>query len=125
MEGIAKTATQVKPTEPIVHTHTTEGVTTHTFDDIPIDIYRYFNQDLSGVEDRTKDKFKDIYDWAKTKVEELTIGNILQVISNLEMKLGQPGYSETRYDKIWNWVKISKNIDNLLQKRQTLERGIR
>ena len=99
------------PSEPLSTTMAWEGV--------PIDVYRFFGLDFSSP-DTEIEKVRDIYLWASDKNEEKTIGNILSTISSLEHQLGSPSIRMKRYDKLWQWVKMSKNIDDLTKARESL-----
>jgi len=121
--GIAKSAEQVKIMEagspqPVID-HNTEGA---LINNLPLDIYRVFNEDIVNIKEKDVDKLTDIFEWAKRKCEEPTIGNIISVISNLENKLGAPALNEKRYYKMWRYVKLSKHIDDLDKEREALKR---
>ena len=93
-----------------------------SFAGIPVDIYRHFGVEIGHVEDKDVGKLKDILAWAKAKCEEPTMGNVLSRISSLENQLGQPELGQRRYDKMWNWVRLSRSIDDLDKKRESLRK---
>ena len=87
---------------------------------VPIDIYRNFSIEIGTLPKKETRKLKDIYEWAKTKTDEPTMGNILQKINTLERELGSPAIDQKRYDKIWEWIKFSLAIDDLEKRREAL-----
>ena len=119
-EGIAKSApVSSAPSTPTFTKGETLGGTL-AWEGVPVDVIRMFNVEIGTVHQKDIEKLKDICSWADSKCEEKTIGNIMQKISTLERQLGSPALSEKRWDKIWNWVKISKQIDDLDKRRESL-----
>jgi hypothetical protein len=108
--------------KPIENITTTGQPENYVFDGVPIDCYRYFSIDLGSQSDKELKKIKDIYEWSKSKCDEPTIGNIVEKISKLEKQLGAPRIGEKSWDKVWQWVKLSRNIDDLDKQRETLRR---
>jgi hypothetical protein len=122
MSGIAKSASvdgkpYVVPAP--VHKDTT-SISTTTYDNIPVDVYRFFGTQLGEVSDKDMDKLSLISDYAFREVE--TVGDGLLKLRNLEMKLGSPSLGEKRYDRIFNWVKLQKNIDDMRKRQEALRR---
>ena len=67
----------------------------------------------------------DVYKWAKVKAENGNLGDVLSKISSLDIKLGVGHLTEKKIDKLWNWVKISNQINELETKRNAYEfRGL-
>ena len=87
---------------------------------IPVDVFRFFGQDLSCDDADTINQMKVISEWAFNGEE--TTGDAMVKLRNLEMKLGTPQGNESRENKLYNWVQIQKNIIDL-QKRQDALRG--
>jgi len=120
--GLAKTAEDVKP-KTVSQPEPVNVESAFIYDGIPIDIARYFNEDVFNLPNKEKDKVVDIYNWAKERVgSEGTLGDVMMRISTLERQLGSPALGEKRYDKMWNWVKLSFNIEDLDKRRKALER---
>ena len=117
--GLAKSATSAVPVQAPVHT-TTQGVTTTQWDDIPVDIYRFFGEQLGNLEGREKDKVKSVSEWAFDGVE--TTGDAMIKLRNLEMKLGSPSGNEKRYDRLYNWVKMDRQIQDMRKRQEALRR---
>lgn len=123
MPGLAKSAEVATPsTVTQSPTNTAVQGAMMEWEGVPIDLYRQFNVELGTVPGKEIAKLKDIYEWAKTKCEEPTIGNILQRINSIENQLGSPALGDKRWDKIWNWVKISRQMDDLDKRREALRR---
>jgi hypothetical protein len=120
---IAKSAPAPEVTVKVEPTQATESsYSNFQWMDVPIDVYRQFSIELGTIPEREVGKIKDIYEWAKSKCDEPTIGNIMQKISSLEQQLGSPALGHQRYDKLWNWVKITKQIDDLDKRRDALRK---
>jgi len=117
MERIAKSATVATSIETPTFTKT-EG--TLLYKEVPIDVFRAFEMEMSKVNDREIDRLKDIFSWAKKDSE--TLGDAMQKISRLEHQLGSPAIGETRYNKIWLWVKLQNQKDDLDKRQDTLRK---
>lgn len=122
-EGIAKSATTVATVQSPAFTKSDTYAGALAWDGVPVDVFRMFSAEIGTLPTKEIGKLKDICDWAGSKCEEVTIGNIMQKISSLESQLGSPAIGEKRWDKMWNWVKINKQIDDL-KKRQESLRGM-
>jgi hypothetical protein len=91
--------------------------TTNLFEGIPIDIYNYFDVPPgSNLDARDKTQLKEIYEWAKDGSRD--IGDVLDKLSKVEAKLGQPGASMRRFNKIFNYVSIKRSRDRVLKHRE-------
>ena len=85
--------------------------------DIGIDIMRYFNVDFN-TDRKVLDKLEEISKWAFRDVE--TTGDGLMKLKRLEMKLGIPTGNDTRENKIYNWIRIQQQIDDLHKRQEAL-----
>ena len=120
MEGLAKSASQpveVAPKE-VVHSDPVSVNTEPSWSGVPMAVYRFFNVDFSKVDGKTVDQLKDIYQYASNESQDKSIGGILNLIRDLELKLGQPRLTETAYSKIWNYVTINKQIRSLEKEKE-------
>ena len=104
-----------QPEVNVVLTPTVQPSTGVTPDkEVGVDILRYFNLGLD-IDAKTTRTLKEISQWAFTDVD--TVGDGLLKLKQLEMRLGIPSGNETREDKLFNWIKMQKQIEDL-QKRQ-------
>lgn len=117
--GIARSSEPSKPIQPPVH-QTTQGVSSSFWDGIPVDVYRFFGEQIGNLDGKEKDKLKFLSDWAFDGTE--TVGDGLIKIRNLEMKLGSPSAGEKRYDRLFNWVKMQKHIEDIQKRQEALRR---
>jgi hypothetical protein len=92
------------------------------YDGLPLSVPNYFNVDSFKLSDTEKDRLNSIYEWAKTKVPEGTMGDVITKISELERQLGATAIGENRIDRLWRWCKLSFRIDDLEKERIALER---
>jgi hypothetical protein len=111
---LAKSAQVSEPVAPI--TDHPEPKSLYIDEGIPIDLYHYFSLELQSLTEKDKEKLRDIYSWA-SDIEEPTMGNILEKISRLEGQIGLSGFDK-RYDKVWNWVSITRKINDLEKQRE-------
>jgi len=119
MSGLAKSAAPTVATPAPSHV-TTQGISSTTWDDIPVDIYRFFGEQIGNLEGREKDKVKSVSEWAFDGVE--TTGDAMIKLRNLEMKLGSPSGNEKRYDRLFNWVKMDRQIQDMRKRQEALRR---
>lgn len=86
---------------------------------VPLSLYDHFNVDIRFIDDKTIDEMREIYAWAKEGSEDF--GDVLRNIGRLELKLGQPLVGDKMHTKLYNWIKIEKNMQSLKKQRQVLE----
>lgn len=89
---------------------------------VPVDLYRMFSLEMGTLPQKDISQLKDIYEWAKTKCDEPTIGNVLQKLSRLENELGAPSLGEHRFTKMWTFAKMSKQIEEIDKRRDALRK---
>ena len=85
------------------------------FDGVPFEVYRYFNVSPSEAKREEIKQIKDVFSWANK--DKTHISDSLFSLRQLENKLGSPSIGETRYSKIWNWVRVSNIVDDLQTER--------
>ena len=119
--GLAKeVVTEVQPVEqsqPV-----SDGVMSHEWEGVPVDIWRYY-----GVypEDNTPEKanrLKEINDIVSEGLEEKTIGNVMQYLSNLDLKMGATPIGESRLNRVWAYLKMTQNIRETQKRQRSFER---
>ena len=115
--GIAKTSeqAQTQPTQPITHEHITEGVDAICYEQVPVDVYAFFDAPVGSMTSKEVERLKDISDWAFSGSR--TLGDGLQKLRSLEIQLGMPTGKDTRQDKIWRWVKMQQQIEDLMKRQ--------
>lgn len=87
-----------------------------SFDGVPFEVYRYFN--ISPAEAKRDDmrQIKEIFSWANK--DKSHISDSLFSLRQLENKLGAPNIGETRYSKLYNWVRVSSIVSELESDRE-------
>ncbi len=116
MEGISKAAPTT--TEPVIITHPDPAQIHNKDPEVAIDIYRFFGVSMDNLDASVTKKLKEISDWTFQDVE--TLGDGLTKLKNLEIKLGYPRPDEQRYDKLYNWILIQRDITELQKKQRAL-----
>ena len=117
MEGIPKAAQPIEPTV-VQYTEVKEGMGTVQYQEVPMDVYRHFNIDIGSVDTKEVEKLKAISGWAFKDVD--SIGDGMQKIRQLQMKLGSPHLRDKSWDKVFNWVSIQKHINDLEKRQEAL-----
>jgi len=105
--------------EPIIITHTPATQIGAKEPDVPYDIFRFFAINNDTLDTSVTKKLKDISDWTFKGVE--TLGDGLMKLKDLEVKLGSPRPNEARYDKIYNWVLVQRDIEELQKKQKAMQ----
>ena len=83
------------------------------------DIMRFFNVDFDAVgRGSTEEQLKDIEHWTYKDVE--TAGDGLSKLKQLEIKLGVPQNGESRITRLHRYVKMQRQIDDLMARQRSL-----
>jgi len=95
---------QTQQTEPakVEHKQAPRGQVGKSFTNIDLEICHYFN--VNPVERDADPQLRYVNDWAKNGAEG--IGEALQRIRDIELKVGQPALDETRLSRIYNYVRM-------------------
>lgn len=80
------------------------------FDNIPLDLIYHYDIDLRLMSERTKRQLNDIMRLSEGE----TFDEKMNTIRSIEMKLGIPGNSETRYGRVWNWLRTTQHVKRSL-----------
>ena len=118
--GLAKSAPQ-----PVVAAETPAVVISDgimSFNGLPLSVSDYFNVDAFSLDDKDRARLTKVYTWAKQKVPEGGMGDVMSKISELERQLGAASIGEKRSDRLWRWCKLAARIDDLEKERTALER---
>jgi len=92
------------------------------YNGLPLSVPNFFNIDAFKASETETTRMNEIYSWAKNKVPEGTLGDVITKISELERQLGATVVGESRIDKMWRWTKIQRRIEDLEKERTALER---
>ena len=95
--GLAKSSESQEQTAPVVE-HAVPEVP-FVQDGVPLDIYSFFLSSAENMEPREKDHMRVVYEFAKSKCEEPTLGNVMHYLSTLEGRIGLLGYDK-RVEKL-------------------------
>jgi len=118
-EGLTRTqVVHEAPSEPTIQRSAEIGIDTVHYDQIPIDVYRFFNVNLGTMDKTEITELQEISKWAFNDSE--TVGDALVKLRNLEMKLGLPSGKETRQQKLSNWVRMERQIVDLRKRQEAL-----
>lgn len=89
---------------------------------VPLEIYHYFDLHDTDLLPTEKPKVKEMVEYMRGKMAEPTLGNYMLEFRNIERKLGQPEMHETRWERVYKHIKLSKAIDELRKQQQSMER---
>ena len=87
------------------------GAFTPHFADIPVDVYNFLNVMPGMVDSKDLSDMKQIAEWAFS--DGATLGEGMDRMRQLEIKLGSARLGDNRLNKISNWVKIENSIKDL------------
>lgn len=121
MSGLAKTAEEVKPVEPVVHAEgakLTSSEGEFNYLGVPVDMFRYFNLDLGKASSSKLEKVDYINGWLKESNE--SVGDRLMELRKIENKIGMSGM-DSRIDKVWQYMRLSKNMKEMEKKMKAME----
>ena len=121
MEGLAKSAPVSVPATVSIRSES-PAISSFMFNDTPIEVYDYFDVNYNEAEDKDKRQLKDIFNMLKSESGDMA--GVFKKLTDVSIKLGVPAFNETKHGKIWSYLKISSQI-NELQKRQDLLRDSR
>lgn len=117
MSPLAKSS-EISISEPVQQSRVTDNPSTGNLDigQVPFETYRYFGVNPGTVDKDDLKQIKDVYDWANK--DSNGMGDSIYKLRQLETKLGQPPIGETRYSKMWNYVRMSKMVSTLEADRE-------
>lgn len=103
--------------QPNVSSPSIDGQAITSFvDGAPLDMFYYFNLDTKQASPEVKKQLADIY----RNVNPASVDELLPKIRVIENKLGVPTNGETRYSKVWNYLRIQSHINKLLVQQNSL-----
>lgn len=73
--------------------------------------------DTHNLNDTDKTSLRAIYDFVRGDSKEMTEMELLHQVRQLENRLGFPNLGERRIDKIYRYVKLQSQIENLTKSR--------
>jgi len=88
----------------------------YAFDDIR-PIAGMLGLDTHALQDSDKANLKQIYDFVRGDAKEMTELELLSKVRALEQRLGLTSLGERRVDKLYRYVKLQSQIDNLSAQR--------
>jgi hypothetical protein len=105
-EGMLKTAPQPEDTQEVPKQK--EMRDRVLLNGIPIDMMDYFNVHITEMTHLNRRQMQEIYQILGG--EEKPFVEIYPELSRLERKVGQPSGGETRYGKIWHYLKMLRRV---------------
>jgi hypothetical protein len=121
MEGLAKSAPSPQPI--ISNDHTTpQMVSEPSWQGVPMDIYKFMNVDFFDSSEKHQTELREIYEYAKAKSNGMP-GDTIQKIEELQHKLGEPPIGTSRLAQLTNYIRINRNISDLLKQKRVLEKN--
>lgn len=123
MIGVPQPAQQVvrpaRPPSNIAAAPVSTQSITPSINGVPISLIDYFNIDIRNIESRDNNQLAEVYKLLKSDSE--TDGDVLLKIGEIERKLGSPAYNETRYGRIWSYLKINSRINEMEKQKKAME----
>ncbi len=116
-EGLAKSSPSNTPMV-IQKPSPTDHYNAFEYDGVPIDFYQFFGVPMDKATIKDKKELSDMYSWGKENNKSL--GDMMQSLRDLELKLGQPPIGMRRQSKLWNHMKLQRNINDLVKRQDAL-----
>lgn len=115
--GIAKsTNTEQQSSSQEKQIFTSAGIS--SIPTVNLEILRFFDVPYNEVcKGNNEEELKEIEKWA---FKEETLGDGLEKLRKLEIQLGYPTGRDTRFNKIYRWIKMEKAIDDLKARQRSL-----
>lgn len=120
MQGMLKEVPIARP-DPVINT--TPSPSVGVPDQLPMEMYHYFNENPAYLDRNTGRYIGEIYSWAKKDAK--TLGDVMGKISTLENKMGQPKLDETRTSRIYNYVRMQRSVDAINEERDRVSSMIK
>jgi len=110
--GVAAAPVVTKDTQPLM-----------SMDGVPYGMMEYFGTNAFDMNERERRQMVEIYNMFSER--GMDMGDMWLELRGIEQKLGAPAHNETRYSKVYNYMKVSRSIDILKKQRESLENGKR
>lgn len=114
---LAKSAVVTEAPQP--QSPTKPALENFEYNGVPVDFFRHFDLDMSKAGEKELQKLRDIYAWSKSDTESL--GDALVKVSRIESQLGLGGFDKM-YNKVWNWVRITTQMEDLNNRRESMRK---
>ena len=75
--------------------------------------------DIHSIDDTDRASIYKIYEYVRGDAKEMLEIDLLHKVRELEGKLGMTSLGERRIDKIYRYVKLQSQIDNLTKARDS------
>jgi len=120
--ALAKTSQVAEPISIPVSVQPPDTISRLDVGGVPVSVYSFFSAPLD-MNEREINKLKVITNWAKSEIgKDGTEGDMITKISQLETHLGSPSGLDKRYDKLFNYCKMTMYIREIEKKREALRR---
>ena len=121
MEGLAKTAEQVKN---IITNSSSQNekdpFAMMQFDSVPMSVYMYFDKTFGGESDEVQKQLKTVFEFSKSLSKDESIGGIMLKLKEIDRNLGAPKIGETRLSRVFNYAKLTGMMNNLEKQRRAI-----
>lgn len=119
MQGLAKSAEAQAPTQAVIHKDPASIAMGVVHEGLPIGLYAFYDVKMDTVPQDDVKQMKALYDYAKSSTNG-SDGDVLMMLSQLDRKLGVPSGGSSRINKAYNYVTMSKKIQDLEKQRLSL-----
>ena len=87
---------------------------------VPIDMFRFFDREVTKATEVELRRLKEISDWVGGE----TVGEKVSKVSRLERELGVRHMSESRINRVWNFLKLGRQIDDMRLRQDALKGSV-
>ena len=120
--GLVKNIEQIEPVTVTPDAQPVDGVATHEWEGVPVDLWRYYGVHLEDSKPEQATHLKEICEIVSDELTEKTIGNIMDYLSKLDIKLGATPIGENRLNQVWGYLKLQANIKEMQKRQRAYER---
>lgn len=78
---------------------------------IPFEVYQYFGVSAEELDNKESEELKTIFEYASRDSSD--IGDVINTISKLELRLGQPDLDESKINRIFNYASLKLQSDRI------------
>lgn len=123
MDGLARTPNPIPQSTP-VHIGGPEAMLSlDTIKGIPLELYKHFGVNFSTLDQKTSDKLAYVHDYILADLQDKSLGSIMGKVVSMEYKIGTFYTPESMLDRVYEYTKLRKQIQELEKRQRAVEMG--
>jgi hypothetical protein len=73
------------------------------------------------LDKKNTEQLELVYNWAKMKTKSDSIQDIIRIVRHIENRIGIPQIGVSRFNHVYNYIKIDSTINEMEQERNRME----